>query len=165
MVGCRAGGFSGGQAPRVFFGAPVDVNEPYLRAAVLYGAMSGDERQNFEQIQIWSGGQNGPFELAASNEKLAAISPINFLDRINTPISLGIKVLQHFTRQLHRRDVTDHAKVISTIAHFHPYTTLHLAQVFIELPAQVGETLVVGGFQGEIVKSGLYVQMWTIYRN
>jgi dipeptidyl aminopeptidase/acylaminoacyl peptidase len=61
---------------------------PYLRAAVLYGSMSGDERQNFEQIQIWSGGENGPFELAAGQEKLAAISPINFLDRINTPISI-----------------------------------------------------------------------------
>ena len=63
-------------------------NAPYLRAAVLYGSMSGDERQNFEQIQIWSGGESGPFELAASNEKLAAISPINFLERINTPISI-----------------------------------------------------------------------------
>jgi dipeptidyl aminopeptidase/acylaminoacyl peptidase len=63
-------------------------NEPYLRAAVLYGSMSGDERKNFEQIRIWSGGQNGPFELSAGNERLAAISPINFLDRINTPISI-----------------------------------------------------------------------------
>ncbi len=63
-------------------------NAPYLRAAVLYGAMSGDERKNYEQIQIWSEGENGPFELAAGNEKLAAISPINFLDRINTPISI-----------------------------------------------------------------------------
>lgn len=63
-------------------------NEPYLRAAVLYGSMSGDERKNFEQIRIWSDGENGPFELAASNQKLDAISPINFLDRINTPISI-----------------------------------------------------------------------------
>ena len=63
-------------------------NAPYLRAAVLYGSMSGDERQNFEQIQVWSGGQNGPFELAASDEMLAAISPSSFLDRINAPISI-----------------------------------------------------------------------------
>lgn len=63
-------------------------NASYLRAAVLYGSMSGDERKNFEQIQIWSEGENGPFELAAGNEKVAAISPINFLDRINTPISI-----------------------------------------------------------------------------
>lgn len=60
----------------------------YLRAAVLYGAMSGDERQNFEQIQVWSGGQSGPFELAASDGQLRQISPIYFLGRINTPISI-----------------------------------------------------------------------------
>ena len=63
-------------------------HEPYLRAAVLYGAMSGDERQNYEKIQVWSGGQNGPFELAASDAQVAQISPIYFLDRINTPISI-----------------------------------------------------------------------------
>ena len=63
-------------------------HELYLRAAVLYGAMSGDERQNYEKIQVWSGGQNGPFELAASDAQLAQISPIYFLDRINTPISI-----------------------------------------------------------------------------
>lgn len=61
---------------------------PYLRAAVLYGAMSGNERQNFEQIQVWSGGESGPFELAASAGQLRQISPIYFLDRINTPISI-----------------------------------------------------------------------------
>ncbi len=64
------------------------LNEPYLRAAVLYGAMSGDERQNYEKIQVWSGGQSGPFELAASDFQLGQISPIHFLDRINTPISI-----------------------------------------------------------------------------
>ncbi len=63
-------------------------NEPYLRAAVLYGAMSGDERQNYEKILVWSGGATGPFELAASDAQLGQISPVFFLDRINTPISI-----------------------------------------------------------------------------
>lgn len=63
-------------------------NEAYLRSAVLYGAMSGDERQNFEQIQVWSGGQSGPFELSADETRLAEISPINYLDRINAAISI-----------------------------------------------------------------------------
>ncbi len=63
-------------------------NEAYLRTAVLYGSMSGDERQNFEQIQVWSGGQNGPFELGADDARLAQISPINYLDRINAAISI-----------------------------------------------------------------------------
>ncbi len=63
-------------------------NEAYLRTAVLYGSMSADERQNFEQIQVWSGGQNGPFELNADDARLAEISPINYLDRINAAISI-----------------------------------------------------------------------------
>jgi uncharacterized protein len=74
----------GGVALRV-----VTVNtEPYLRAAVLYAAMSGDEQQNFEQIQVWSNGRSGTAELGAPPDVLAAISPINYLDRIRTPISI-----------------------------------------------------------------------------
>jgi dipeptidyl aminopeptidase/acylaminoacyl peptidase len=64
------------------------LDEPYLRAAVLYGAMSGDERQNYEKILVWSGGETGSFELAATDAQLGQISPIFFLDRINTPISI-----------------------------------------------------------------------------
>lgn len=64
------------------------LNAPYLRAAVLYGSMSGDERKNFEQIQIWSEGRTGAFELAADEQTLAEISPINFLHRVTTPISI-----------------------------------------------------------------------------
>ena len=47
------------------------LNEPYLRAAVLYGAMSGDEQQNYEKILEWSGGNSGAFELAAPPPALA----------------------------------------------------------------------------------------------
>jgi dienelactone hydrolase len=64
------------------------LNEPYLRAAVLYGAMSGDEKLNYEKILEWSGGRSGTFELAAPPETLAAISPINYLDRITAPLSV-----------------------------------------------------------------------------
>lgn len=63
-------------------------NAPYLRAVVLYGSMSGDERLNFEQIQVWSNGRSGEFELAANPETLAAINPIDHLDRIRAPISI-----------------------------------------------------------------------------
>ena len=61
--------------------------EPF-RAAVLYGAMSGDERQNYEQIQQWTAGALGDFELAASPEMLAAISPAGHLDRIQAAVSI-----------------------------------------------------------------------------
>ncbi|HFQ93884.1 MAG TPA: alpha/beta fold hydrolase [Anaerolineae bacterium] len=63
-------------------------NAPYLKAAVLYAAMSGDEQKNNERIQAWTSGRRGQFELAASPEQMAAISPINYLDRINAAISV-----------------------------------------------------------------------------
>lgn len=63
-------------------------NDPYLRAAVLYGSMSGDERLNYEQIREWSGGTEGEFELNATADQLFAISPINHLDRIRAAIGI-----------------------------------------------------------------------------
>jgi dienelactone hydrolase len=63
-------------------------NAAYLKTAVLYGAMSGDEQLNYEQIRIWSNGRSGDFELAASPQVLQAISPIYHLDRINAAISI-----------------------------------------------------------------------------
>lgn len=63
-------------------------NASYLRAAVLYAAMSGDERINNEQIMLWTNGRRGQFELNAAPEQIAAISPINYLDRINAAISV-----------------------------------------------------------------------------
>ncbi len=59
-----------------------------VRAAVLYAAMSGDERQNFEAINGWSGGQRGNEELAVPVEELTSISPINYLDRIHAAVSI-----------------------------------------------------------------------------
>jgi dipeptidyl aminopeptidase/acylaminoacyl peptidase len=50
--------------------------------------MSGDERQNFEKIQEWSGGARGADELKTSEADLARISPIIFLDQIASPVSI-----------------------------------------------------------------------------
>jgi uncharacterized protein len=61
---------------------------PGIRSAVLYGSMSGDERRNFEHIVIWSKGERGQAEVAAPDEALALISPIFFLDRIQTPLAI-----------------------------------------------------------------------------
>ncbi len=63
-------------------------NSPAIRAAVLYGSMSGDERRNYERIQFWSYGERGDFELAAPTAVLDLISPINYLDRSNVPIAI-----------------------------------------------------------------------------
>ncbi len=60
-----------------------------VQGAVLYGAMSGDERRNFERIRdVLSDGQRGNQELTAPEEVLKAISPINYLDRISVPVSI-----------------------------------------------------------------------------
>ncbi|MGE5140498.1 MAG: alpha/beta hydrolase family protein [Rudaea sp.] len=62
---------------------------PDVRAAVLYGAMSGDEKQNFEQVRIWSGGRRTPPELSAPADALARISAINYLDHIQAAVSIN----------------------------------------------------------------------------
>jgi dipeptidyl aminopeptidase/acylaminoacyl peptidase len=60
----------------------------YLKSAVLYGSMSGDERQNYAKILEWSNGRRGHFELDAPPETLDAISPINYLAEINAAVSI-----------------------------------------------------------------------------
>ncbi len=62
--------------------------DPTVDAAVLYGSMSADELQNFERIQVWSNGQSGVAELAAPPDDLRRISPLNFLERIQTAVSI-----------------------------------------------------------------------------
>jgi dipeptidyl aminopeptidase/acylaminoacyl peptidase len=61
---------------------------PKIKAAVLYGAMSGDEQRNFEAIFRWSGGERGIDELAVPDEELINISPINYLERISAQVSI-----------------------------------------------------------------------------
>ncbi len=62
--------------------------DPGIDAAVLYGAMSGDEVQNFTAINQWSGGRRGLEELAAPEAALQAISPIYHLDAIEAAVSI-----------------------------------------------------------------------------
>jgi uncharacterized protein len=66
----------------------VSVVSPDVRAAVLYGAMSGDERQNFEAISGWSNGQRGQEELLVPVEELQGIAPIHFLDGISARLAV-----------------------------------------------------------------------------
>jgi len=61
---------------------------PDVKAAVLYGSMSGDEQKNYEQIAIWSGGTRGQEELSIPAEALQRIGAIYYLDRIQASISL-----------------------------------------------------------------------------
>jgi len=58
-------------------------------AVVLYGAMSGDDRANFERIYgYFSNGTRGLEELDAPEEAFQRISPINYLDQVNAAVSI-----------------------------------------------------------------------------
>lgn len=59
-----------------------------VSAAVLYGAMSGDEQRNYEKIFEWSNGEVGANVLATQPDVLARISPIYHLERIAAPVSI-----------------------------------------------------------------------------
>ena len=62
---------------------------PDVKAAVLYGAMSGDERKNYERIfHYFSNGARGQEELSAPDEALQRISPVYFFDRIRAAVSI-----------------------------------------------------------------------------
>jgi dipeptidyl aminopeptidase/acylaminoacyl peptidase len=61
---------------------------PDIRAAALYGAMSGDEQRNFEKIIVWSKGRSGAEELAVAPEDLQRISPIYHLANIRAAVSI-----------------------------------------------------------------------------
>jgi len=59
-----------------------------VKAAVLYGAMSGDEQKNFEAIWGWSGNTRGMEELSIPVEALTRISPMYFFDDITAAVSI-----------------------------------------------------------------------------
>ena len=59
-----------------------------VRAAVLYGAMSGDEQKNYEAIRQWSGQTRGLDELNVPAEALNRISPMYFFQNITAAVSI-----------------------------------------------------------------------------
>lgn len=62
----------------------VTVN-PEIDAAVLYGAISGDERVNYERNAYWTNSQD---ELETPEQDLQRISPIYHLEDIQAPMSI-----------------------------------------------------------------------------
>jgi dienelactone hydrolase len=63
---------------------------PDVKAAVLYGAMSGDELKNYERIfSYFSPGTRGLEELAAPPDVFSSVSPINYLNRIQAAVSIN----------------------------------------------------------------------------
>ncbi len=62
---------------------------PDVRAAVLYDAMSGDDRKNYQRIfNYFSNGTRGQEELNTPDEAFLRISPIYYLDRVQAAVSI-----------------------------------------------------------------------------
>jgi len=81
-VGIWGHSMGGGAAIRVI------TVDPGIRAAVLYGSMSADERLNYERLRYWSGGTRGEEELAVSEADLERIAPLFHLERIQAAVSI-----------------------------------------------------------------------------
>ena len=82
-IGVWGHSMGGGITTRV-----ITVN-PDVRAAVLYGAMSGDERLNYERIfNYFSDGTRGLEELSAPEQALLRISPVYAMERIQAAVSI-----------------------------------------------------------------------------
>ena len=63
--------------------------DPGIRSAVLYGAMSADDQLNYERIfNYFSAGNRGEEELQTPKDAFQRISPVNFLDRIQSAVSI-----------------------------------------------------------------------------
>jgi len=84
MMGMWGHSMGGGIALRAL------VVDPYIKAAVLYASMSGDEQLNHDKLVEFGGpwGGNWPPGQEPSEKELLQISPINHLWRINTAISI-----------------------------------------------------------------------------
>ena len=82
MIGMWGHSMGGGVTTRV-----LTVSDD-VRAAVLYGAMSGDEQKNYEAIRGWSGQTRGLDELNIPVEALSRISPMYFFQNISAAVSI-----------------------------------------------------------------------------
>jgi dipeptidyl aminopeptidase/acylaminoacyl peptidase len=99
-------------------------NEPYLRAAVLYAAMSGDERLNYERIEAWSDGAIGRFELDTPPDRLQAIAPIFHLERIRAALSIHHSEADDVVPVEWSADLCDRLEVLGRPADCHFYQGL-----------------------------------------
>ncbi len=83
-IGLWGHSMGGGVATKV-----MTVKPDWVRAVVLYGAMSGDELRNARQIHdVFSGGTRGARELGLPKDLLNRLSPINYFSRVTAAISV-----------------------------------------------------------------------------
>jgi uncharacterized protein len=83
QIGLWGHSMGGGISTRVM------VVSPDVDAVLLYGAMSGDDRKNYERIfNVFSEGTRGQEELEAPPEAFGRISPVYFLEQVNAAVSI-----------------------------------------------------------------------------
>lgn len=83
-VGLWGHSMGGGISIRV-----MTVKPSWVRAVVLYGSMSADERQNAEQVYyVFTNRARGLYELQTPREWLERISPLYFLSRVTAAVSV-----------------------------------------------------------------------------
>jgi uncharacterized protein len=83
-VGLWGHSMGGGITQRVLV-----VRPSWVKAAVLYGAMSSDERENADRIyNFYSNRTRGEFEYSTPDKWLRLISPFYFLSRVTAKISV-----------------------------------------------------------------------------
>jgi uncharacterized protein len=83
-VGVWGHSMGGGIAIKV-----MTVKPDWVRAALLYGAMSGDELRNARQIHdVFSNGSRGTRELGLPKDLLNRLSPINYFSRVTAAVAV-----------------------------------------------------------------------------
>jgi uncharacterized protein len=83
-VGLWGHSMGGGVSLRV-----MTVKPAWIKAVVLYGSMSSDEKQNAEQVyNVFSNRSRGLYELRTPQSWLERISPLYFLSRVTAAVSV-----------------------------------------------------------------------------
>ncbi|MDK1029955.1 MAG: alpha/beta fold hydrolase [Anaerolineae bacterium] len=95
-----------------------------ISAAVLYAAMSGDERKNFEAIQRWSNFSRGFEELAVPAELLSRISPNHFFENITAPVSIHHGLEDKLIPVAWSMQTCEHLKALGNQVECHYYETM-----------------------------------------
>ena len=57
---------------------------------------------------------------------------------------------QHITTNVRRARPTCDTEVVATTGYFHAQASFNLSKMFVELAAEVGQTLIIGGLKNDV---------------
>ena len=70
----------------------------------------------------------------------------------------AVEILQHLLPCLYRMSLADQPKLVGAVIDLDTQTSFDMTQVFIQLPADVGQLFVVQGFQEQVEGFGVFSQ-------